>query len=105
MALQQQLEILEKRIDYLETLIASVGLPVSPWLSPSQAAPLLSISPNQIRHLIEQAELARLQNNPSDLIYGRDYKSIQSQNSSTHTWKINVLGFKRYFDIPPEKRN
>lgn len=95
---------LEQRLLYIEALVKAVGLPIEPWVSPTEAARLLQVSPNTVRGWIVKAEDDRVKGTPTDFQYGLHYRNVQSSDSQQPAWRINVSEAAKFLNIPPDKR-
>ncbi len=103
--LEAELTLLRKQLDHLLVLIGAVGLPSEPWMSPEQVGRVLGVSANSIRERIKQAEERRLVRKPCECVYGQHYRNDADPESSTPTWKVNLLAWNQLLkEIPPEKR-
>ena len=93
-----ELQVIEARVQYLEQLIAALGLPTSPWVSPANAAIIISTSRTTIMGEIGRAEKARVTRTASDLVWGIHYRK-----SGAH-WQVNPVELEKVIFLPPENR-
>jgi len=98
MIIAKKIDELEKRISYLEYVLESQGLPASPWVSPQDAAKLMSISRTTILGEIKRAEDARLANKPTDLKWGKHYRKNGSH------WQVKAMELEKVIFLPIEER-
>ena len=96
--LKAEVEALKQQVERLLQNQQALGLPTSPWVSPQQAANLLSTSRARINREIEKAEYARINRIKYDLTWGTHYR----KNGAN--WQINPLEFERVIFLPPEQR-
>lgn len=96
---------LEAKVKALEAVVArlvqthrALGLPVSPWVSPQQAATLMGVSRSRITGEIDKAEHARINGGKYDLLWGTHYR----KNGSN--WQVSPVEFEAVIFQPPEKR-
>ncbi|MFG6101235.1 hypothetical protein U2F10_03210 [Leptothoe sp. EHU-05/26/07-4] len=93
-----EIQILRTRLEYLERLINALGLPTSPWVTPTNAAAIISTSRSTIMNEIERAEEARISKRDSDLAWGTHYRK-----TGTH-WQVNPIELEKVIFLPPESR-
>ncbi|MBE7384455.1 MAG: hypothetical protein F6J95_023950 [Leptolyngbya sp. SIO1E4] len=96
--LEAKIKALEVQVKQLTQTCRALGLPVSPWVSPQQAATLMSVSRSRITSEIEKAEHARIQGLKYDLLWGIHYR----KNGSN--WQISPVEFEAVIFQPPEQR-
>ena len=94
----QQIKELQHRLTHLESLLAAVGIPTGKWVSPNDAATIISCSRSAIMKEIERAELARASNTPTDLKWGTHYR----KNGSA--WQVNPMKIQEVMFLPAEQR-
>jgi hypothetical protein len=96
--LESKVQALEAQVKQLTQMVRALGLPVSPWVSPQQAAKLMGVSRSRITSEIEKAEYARIHRLQYDLVWGTHYR----KNGSN--WQINPVDFEAVIFQPPEQR-
>jgi hypothetical protein len=93
-----EFKALKTKVDHMEKIMNSLGLPTSPWLSPEKAGNLIGVSRKKVREEIEKAEYARINGLKYDLIWGVHYRKNDSN------WQINPSEFEAVVFQPPELR-
>ena len=100
--LKRENQRLSQQVDILNKAVGITGL----WALPGKAALFLGTSPSNIRRIIRQAEEARaLGKRYYPPKYGVHYRNEKDVNSERAVWKVNVVKFDEYLNIPPEQRN
>jgi crotonobetainyl-CoA:carnitine CoA-transferase CaiB-like acyl-CoA transferase len=99
-----EVESLKNQVSHLTRIVEACGLPISPWLTPAEAAKILGISRDRLITEIQQAEQARLGRSKYPFIYGKHYRNIADANGNRPTWQINLAQAEQYFRLPPELR-
>ncbi|MEO0985977.1 MAG: hypothetical protein AAFY20_10545 [Cyanobacteria bacterium J06639_14] len=96
--LEAEVIALKTQLDRITQTLKALGLPVSPWVSPQQAATLMGVSRSRITSEIEKAEYARINGLKFDLVWGDHYR----KNGSN--WQISPVEFEAIIFQPPEQR-
>lgn len=93
------INLLEERMNFLESRVQALGIPLDRWLSPNDTATLLGTTRSQIMKEVRAAEYARINDQPCDLKYAKHYRR-QGNN-----WQISDLEYKKaVLDTPEENR-
>lgn len=101
---QTRLNVLEAELDWFKRMFKSLVGVSGPWLSPAKAGVLLNVSRDRIMDEVELAEQMRASGKRWDVLYGTHYRSIQSLESESPTWQINVQAFEAIVNCPPDQR-
>lgn len=100
LAISQLLE----RVEFLEAIFRTMGLPVGKWVTPNEASTFFGKSRRLIMQEIDMAEEKRLLKQKSTLVYGTHYRNDMGQDSEQNAWKINLSAYADYLKIPPEEK-
>ncbi len=91
-----EITALKQEVERLKQYMRALGIPISPWVSPQQAAQLMSTSRSRITNEIDKAEYARIHGLAYDLKWGVHYR----KNGAN--WQINPVEFEAVIFLPPE---
>ena len=94
----QEIKILTHRLDHLESVFQAVGIPTAKWVSPADAAKIISSSRTTIMSEINRAEEARASGSATDLKWGTHYRK------SGTAWQVNPVALQEVIFLPPEMR-
>lgn len=94
----RKIDLLTSRLDRLESIFNAVGIPTAQWLSPADAAKIISSSRTTIMSEISRAEQARINRADTDLKWGVHYRKSGS------AWQVNPTELEKIIFLPPEKR-
>lgn len=100
----EEVASLKTQVSHLTKIFEACGLPISPWLTPAEAAKILGISRDRLITEIQQAEQARLRRQKYPFTYGKHYRNIADANGHRPTWQLNLGQAELYFRLPPEQR-
>ena len=96
--LEAKVKALEAVVNRLAQNQKALGLPISPWVSPQQAAKLMGVSRSRITSEIDKAEHGRINGVKYDLLWGIHYR----KNGSN--WQVSPVEFEAVIFQPPEQR-
>ena len=102
--LENRVAVLEDTVSLLHSILKVLGYPITVWLPPNQAAPLLGISPSQLRNIISTAEAERIAGHSGVLQYGIHYRNVMSSDSTQNAWQVSIEQMSIYLSLPPEQR-
>ena len=92
------MDILEQRVNRIETVLNAIGIPLAEWLSPQQASEILCVSRAYLMKEIEAAEYANSTNQQYDIKHGIHYRKTGSN------WQVNVSAMNDILNTRPELR-
>ena len=95
---RKEFEALLARVERLEQNQRALGLPTEPWVSPNDAASLLSTSRATIMEEIKRAEYARKHRLNYDVVWDTHYRKTSSH------WQVNPMELKKVIFQPPDQR-
>lgn len=101
--LQRQIDELREDIARMKAIVRiTTGIdPDEVWVSTNTAATSLGISVYLLKQILNEAEDRRLSRRATQLKYGVHYR----QKAATPERQINIVKFREWFNLPPEKRD
>ena len=100
-----RVELLERKVEILESRLNAYGIPTEMWLSPEEASKILGFGRDKIISELVRAEKARINGERPDLIYGQHYTNGAVVASSRALWKVNAEKLREVLiSTPPGSR-